>query len=95
MSSEAMESMNLLQMNNAYDHTLASGSVDKTIKLWEADGTLLQTLANGPAPTNDVYSVAWSPNGTTLASGSGDQGTIGYIKLWKADGNKKTRSSSL
>ena len=57
--------------------TLASGSADNTIRLWD----LRQPAA---APTvlrgheNVVCSVAFSPDGQTLASGSGDQ----TIRIW-------------
>jgi WD40 repeat protein len=56
--------------------TLASGSYDKTIKLWDvATG---KELATPTSHTNRVYSVAFSPDGKTLASGSLDK----TIKLW-------------
>ncbi|MEW5856684.1 MAG: WD40 repeat domain-containing protein, partial [Cyanobacteriota bacterium] len=56
--------------------TLASGSGDKTIKLWEvATGKLLTTLTGHDSP---VSSVSFSPDGKTLASGSVDK----TIKLW-------------
>jgi hypothetical protein len=51
-------------------HTLASGSFDKTIKLWDvASGRELRTLTGGTKPVN---SVAFSPDGRSLASGSWD-----------------------
>ncbi|MGE4168377.1 MAG: hypothetical protein AB7E68_02420, partial [Candidatus Babeliales bacterium] len=57
---------------------LASGSWDKTIKIWNAQtGTELQTLTGH---TGFVHSVAWSPDGTKLASGSYDK----TIKIWDA-----------
>ena len=57
--------------------TLASGSVDRTIKLWDvATGKELATLTRSTLPR--VYSVAFSPDGKTLASGSWDN----TIKLW-------------
>jgi small GTP-binding protein len=56
--------------------TLASGSDDATIKLWDGtNGLLKQTLEGHSRPIN---SVAWSPDGQTLASGSNDA----TIKLW-------------
>jgi WD40 repeat protein len=56
--------------------TLASGSWDKTIKLWNVKtGNLLQTLTGH---SDQVRSVAYSPDGQTLASGSSDK----TIKLW-------------
>jgi len=55
--------------------TLASGSVDNTIKLWDVSiGKLLNTLSGG----NYIFSVSFSPDGKTLASGSFDN----TIKLW-------------
>jgi WD40 repeat protein len=57
--------------------TLASGSWDNTIKLWNvATGGLLRTLTGH---TKGVSSVAFSPDGMTLASGSYDDNTI---RLW-------------
>ena len=56
--------------------TMASGSMDHTIKLWDlASGRELRTLAGHPRA---VASVAFSPDGRTLASGSWDH----TIKLW-------------
>ncbi|MFM6224515.1 MAG: WD40 repeat domain-containing protein, partial [Dolichospermum sp.] len=47
--------------------TLASGSGDENIKLWDVKtGKLLQTLEGH---SNWVISVAYSPDGQTLASG--------------------------
>ncbi|MBW4612648.1 MAG: hypothetical protein KME21_05095 [Desmonostoc vinosum HA7617-LM4] len=59
------------------DRTLASGSRDKTIKIWNlATGQEITTL-NGHS--NWVTSVAFSPDGRTLASGSDDA----TIKIWR------------
>ena len=56
--------------------TLASGSRDNTIRLWDpVTGEQEQTLAGN---TNPVLSVAFSPEGRTLASGAVDK----TVRLW-------------
>ncbi|KKF93679.1 Vegetative incompatibility protein HET-E-1 [Ceratocystis platani] len=58
------------------EQRLASGSCDKTIKIWDAaSGTCLQTLEGHG---DSVRSVAFSNNGQRLASGSDDS----TIKIW-------------
>ena len=58
--------------------TLASGSYDATIRLWDTvTGAHQRTLTEH---TSRVYSVAFSPAGRTLASGSYDN----TIRLWDA-----------
>ena len=48
-----------------------SGSCDKTVKLWDAgSGTVLQTLEGH---SDDVASVALSPDGKRVVSGSVDK----------------------
>lgn len=57
--------------------TLASGSSDKTIKIWHLDtGKLLHTLMGH---SEWVRSVVFSPDGQTLVSGSDDK----MIKIWQ------------
>ena len=82
---------NLLQTLTGHSHsvlsvayspdgqTVASGSDDNTIKLWNVNtGNLLQTFEGH---FSSVYSVAYSPDGQTLASGSEDK----TIKLWNVN----------
>ena len=55
---------------------LASGSPDKTIRLWDVQtGRLVRTLAGH---TDSVFSVAFAPDGRWLASGSTDT----TVRLW-------------
>jgi WD40 repeat protein len=57
---------------------LASGSYDKTVKLWDAGtGAALQTLKGHSGFDN---AAAFSPDGKVLASGSYDK----TVKLWDA-----------
>jgi WD40 repeat protein len=58
---------------------LASGSTDKTVRLWDAEtGAALQTLeGHGDA----VFAVSFSPDGKRLASGSADK----TVRLWDAE----------
>ncbi|KAI8631008.1 vegetative incompatibility protein HET-E-1 [Xylariaceae sp. FL1651] len=58
--------------------TLASGSDDKTVRVWSAStGDCVQTLEGH---TGSVWSVAFSPDGNTLASGSHDK----TVRVWSA-----------
>jgi WD40 repeat protein len=58
------------------EHTLASGSQDGSVRLWEASlGTPLEDIPH-PGP---VFSLAWSPDGRLLASGD----VAGTIRLWE------------
>ena len=56
--------------------TIASGSYDKTVKLWNLEGKELQSFKGH---SSSVWSVAFSPDGKTIASGSDDK----TVKLWK------------
>ncbi|MCH7761137.1 protein kinase [candidate division TA06 bacterium] len=65
---------------------LASGSDDKTIRIWRVeDGTLLQTLKGH---TMWIRSVAFSPDGSLLASGSDDN----TVRLWRVEDGKPLRT---
>jgi WD40 repeat protein len=64
---------------------IASGSDDRTIKLWRvSDGELLRTLEEH---TGSVTSVAFSPDGSMIASGGGydpvTEKLDNTIKLWR------------
>ncbi|MEG4121590.1 AAA family ATPase [Microcoleus sp. N9_B4] len=60
--------------------TIASSSVDKTVKLWRRDGSLLATFKDH---TNSVSCVAFSPDNKTIASASLDK----TVKIWQTDGS--------
>ena len=79
-------------MSVAFDSAgkiLASGSADKTIKLWElTSGNLLRTLEGH---RERVFTVAFDPAGTTLASGSGDH----TVKIWSVVSGNVIRSFSV
>jgi WD40 repeat protein len=66
--------------------TLASGSYDKTIKLWNLEtGQAIRTLYGH---SDYVISVSFSPDGKTLASGSYDK----TIKLWNLETGQAIRT---
>lgn len=66
--------------------TLASGSFDKTVRLWEPQsGELLRSLKGH---TNLVNCVAFDPEGRTLASGGSDNS----VRLWEPQSGKLLRS---
>lgn len=70
------------QNTHSEDAMLASGSGDRTIKLWNwRTGQCLKTLRGH---SSWVWSVAFSPNGVWLASSSYDR----TIKLWDVDAGK-------
>ncbi len=61
--------------------TLASGSLDKTVRLWDLEsGKLIRSLEGH---TSGVLSAAFSPDGLTLASGSDDK----KVTIWRLDTN--------
>ncbi|WP_414590255.1 WD40 repeat domain-containing protein, partial [Scytonema sp. PCC 10023] len=59
--------------------TIASGSVDNTVRLWNLNGQLLKTLSGHGS---SVRSVAFSPDGKTIASGNNDN----TVRLWNLNG---------
>ena len=66
--------------------TIASGSADETIKIWDAkSGKLLNTL---PGHDKSVYSLAISPDGKTLVSGGGDKA----IEIWDLRTNERKKT---
>ena len=62
----------------ANDHLIASGSSDRTIKIWDTKGHLKQTLSGH---ANWVTSLSFSNTGQYLVSASRD----GTLRLWKMD----------
>jgi hypothetical protein len=66
--------------------TIASGSWDKTVRLWDVAGGVERLTLKGH--TNAVNAVAYSPDGSTLASGGYDK----EVKLWDANKGAETTS---
>jgi WD40 repeat protein len=58
---------------------LATGSSDKTIRLWDLSGASPRLARVFQGHTEEVSTLAFSPDGQTLASGSNDQS----IRLWR------------
>ncbi len=70
---------------------LASGSADRTIKIWRSNGTFVRTLAipyDSNAQITDVPSVAFSPDNTLLGAGvelyhATSQTSYGAVQVWR------------
>jgi WD40 repeat protein len=68
--------------------TLATGSDDATVKLWDVkSGGELRTLSGHESI---VWSVSFSPDGKTLATGSDDA----TVKLWDVESGEEPRTLS-
>jgi eukaryotic-like serine/threonine-protein kinase len=71
--------------------TLASGSIDHTVRLWDVDnGKMLREWSAHKLDSGDnreVFAVAFSSNGKILASGGGDN----LVRLWNPDTGSEIR----
>lgn len=66
--------------------SIASASVDKTLRLWDSGTGRERRILRGHAA--NVNSVAFSPDGNTIVSGSADR----TLKLWDADSGRERQT---
>jgi WD40 repeat protein len=71
---------------------LASGSNDKTIRVWQADIGKLCAVLEGPI--GEVASVAFSPADGLLGSGGGQHGWDCPVKVWDPISGRMRRTFS-
>lgn len=67
------------------DNLIASGSLDKTVQVWNAMNS--EVVTNYGEHIDQVNTVAWSPDGTLIASGSNDK----QVRIWDPLANKTIR----
>jgi WD40 repeat protein len=70
---------------------VATGSHDSTIRLWDLAGDRPKEVAILRGHQDEVSSLAFSPDGKTLASGSRDE----TVRLWDLTGAKPRQSAVL
>ncbi|WP_341532293.1 serine/threonine-protein kinase (plasmid) [Nostoc sp. UHCC 0302] len=76
----------ILRNNSDHEKIFASGSDDKTIKIWHLNTR--QQTATLRGHSDWVYAIAISPDGQTLVSGSKDK----TIKVWNLNTGKEIRT---
>jgi WD40 repeat protein len=64
-------------------------SQDMSVKIWEVGTGKLLNVMKGHTAGPFVYAMAFSPDGKTLASGSGDDESRGEVKVWDVRAGKQ------
>jgi WD40 repeat protein len=76
--------------DDAAGRFLATGSDDKTVRIWSAsDGKLLRTIRMpaGPGHIGEIRAVAMSPDGSIVAAGGWLEGPPGVFSIYLFDRN--------